>query len=150
MKRPVVIAFVILMVLFCFSCKEKSANPENRGPVSSSFQSSKCMGSALSKRSSSDSVFTYTFADALIVDFSVTGNCCPDSDRYSVSSLAGSDTIVIAAIDTAEHLCRCLCRYMIHSEFLNLPNDHYIVKCTIAVPQGEPERIHQVDVHRHY
>jgi hypothetical protein len=148
MKKQVVIAVLALIAFFCFSCKEKSANPENQGLISSSFQSSKCMGSALGKASTSDSVFTYTFSDALIIDFSVTGNCCPDSNRFSVSSAIGSDTIVVAVVDTAQNLCRCLCRYMIHSEFMNLPNNHYVVRCTIAAPQGEAEQIHSANVYR--
>jgi len=148
MNKPVVMAAVGIICILCFSCKEKSANPENQGPVSVSFESSKCMGSVLGKTSASDSVFTYTFTDMLIIDFSVTGNCCPDSNRFSVSSIAGTDTILIAVIDTAQNLCRCLCRYMIHSEFANLPNDHYVVRCTIAPPDGESEQIHCADVYR--
>ncbi len=148
MNKPVLVIAVGLTALLCFSCKEKSANPETQGPVSFSYQYGKCGEHSLQKPTVSDSVFIYTFIDKLIIDFSVRGNCCPDSNRFTVTSTAGTDTIVVAVVDTAQHLCRCICTYMIHAEFGNLPNNHYVVRCTAGVPQGESDLIHLVDVYR--
>ena len=149
MNRRGVISIAVVIAFLFVSCKEKSADPGDQGPVTSSFQSSKCGGGGLLKTMAKDSLFTYTFTDRLVIDFSLSGNCCPDSNRYSVSSVAGTDTIVIAVVDTAEHLCRCMCQYIIRSEFLNLPNDHYVVKCTLTDPPlGEPIQMHRADVYR--
>ncbi len=148
MIKPVLVTTIGLITFLCFSCKEKSANPETQNPGSFSFQSSKCMKGVLSKTGISDSIFTYTFNDKLIIDFSVTANCCPDSNRFSVSSASGIDTIVVAVIDSAQDLCNCDCPYMIHAEFENLPNDHYLVRCTIGKPQGGINLIHLAYVYR--
>ncbi len=148
MNKPVLVIAVGLTALLCFSCKEKSANPETQAPGSFSYESSKCMRGVLQKASVSDSVFTYTFSDKLIIDFSVTANCCPDSNRFSVSSTTGIDTIVVAVVDTAQNLCKCICPYMIHAEFGNLPNDHYVVHCTIGNSQGYTDPIHLVNVYK--
>lgn len=148
MDRSVLIMAVCSIVLLCFSCREKSANPGPEGPVSFSYQSGKCLGHDLPKSAVSDSSFNYSFSDKLVIDFSVTANCCPDSNRFTVSSFPGPDTIVVAVIDTAQNLCKCLCPYTIHAEFGNLTNDHYVICCTLGEPQGQGDRIYIVDVFR--
>lgn len=144
MKKIFLGSFILLL----FSCKEKSTGPENQSPVSFTSQYSKCLSNALAKSNSVDSIFTYSFYDTLIIDFSVIVNCCPDSNRFSISYNRGSDTLGIAVADTARDLCNCVCLYMVHAEFSNLPNDHYIVRCTVGKSPGQSETIHLVQVNR--
>lgn len=148
MKKGAFIVVPGLIFLLCFSCKEKSADPEQKGPSSFTFQSSKCLKNQLLKSSIGDSVFLYRFTDTLTIDFSVIANCCPDSNRFVVSSITGVDTIVVMVADTARSLCNCDCPYMIHAEFVNLPNDHYMVRCTLGRTQDQGEQIHLVDLYR--
>jgi hypothetical protein len=135
------------LLLLCFSCKDRSIAPSGQPIVSFSSQYSKCLG-GLAKSSTLDSVFTYSFSDTLLIDFSAISNCCPDSDRFDVSSTVGSDTIVVSVADTAQHLCRCVCPYMVEARFANLPNDHYLVRCRISSAQDSTDPIHLVDVYR--
>jgi hypothetical protein len=144
-----------LLVLICLSCSEHensfsvlSPGSGLQPPVSFSSRYSNCLYSGIAKGSYPDSVFTYSFSDSLVVDFSVTANCCPDSSRFSISSIAGSDTLVVAVADTAQNLCRCYCLYMAHAEFKNLAKDHYIIRCTLSNSAGANQVIHQVPVKR--
>jgi hypothetical protein len=78
-----------------------------------------------------DSCFTCQFQDRLIIDFCVTGNCCPDSNRFQLSHQIIDDHITLTAIDTAANLCNCMCPYVIHAEIYGLPLDRYIVTCFV-------------------
>jgi hypothetical protein len=121
--------FVIAMsVGIFFSCSDKSSNPGNQQVKASLYQVGGCQ-SHLAKVSEVDSCFSYQFGEKLVVDFCLTGNCCPDSNRFVLSHKISNDTIYIVAVDTAEHLCRCICKYVIHAEFENLPLSHYIFYC---------------------
>jgi len=83
----------------------------------------------LGKSISGDSCFTYQYHDALILDFCASGNCCPDSNRFSFTHRVSQDTIVVTVSDTAAHLCRCICTYLLHVEIYNLDRDEYILLC---------------------
>jgi|GEM_PF-696133 len=151
MKIPAIGITFGLLILICISCHEKSSEPELQSIVSFSSQSSKCLSHGLSKRNSFDSLFTYSFTDSLIIDFSVSANCCPDSNRFNVLYTAVNDTLIITVIDTAAYGCRCICPYLIHAEFGNLPNNHYIVRCVfvyIAAPYLSHDPIYLVNVDR--
>jgi hypothetical protein len=104
------------------SCSHQSTNPENRQGVI--YQILGCR-SGLSKVSD-DSCFSYQFEKTLRLEFCLTGNCCPDSNRFRLSSKIRNDTIFVVAADTAAHLCRCVCTYKIRAEFEDLPLDHYV------------------------
>ena len=73
---------VWLCVCLFFSCSEKVATPELAGLM---YQVADCQRTNIIAAVTRDSCFTYQFADALIVDFCVTGNCCPDSNHFSFS-----------------------------------------------------------------
>jgi hypothetical protein len=135
------------LVFLCLSCNEKSTSPDSQSAISFSSHYGKCLSQGLPKSSSLDSVFTYSFTDSLVIDFSVNANCCPDSNRFVVTQRAGPDTLVISVADTAGNLCYCICTYMVHASFENLPNDHYVVRCRVGNSQGY-EDIHLVDVYR--
>ncbi len=137
MKKTLVLAAIVLIGLVAASCKEKSANSTPDEGVKFHYEASGCIGAGLPKPAVNDSSFSYTFTDKLTVDFVVTSNCCPDTNRFTVASIPGSDTLTIAVTDTAGHNCRCLCPYLIHAEFANLPGNHYVVRCTLGEPGAE-------------
>ncbi len=83
----------------------------------------------LDKSTTKDSCFNYSFTENLEVEFCVKGNCCPDSNRFAVDGKVVGDTIYIAVKDTAANLCRCICNYIILTEFQNLSGDEYYIKC---------------------
>ena len=148
MKLTSMIAASGFFIFVCFSCKDKSTNTGTQPPISFSSQSSNCLSHGLSKSGGLDSVFTYSFTQSLIIDFSVNANCCPDSNRFNISNIIGKDTLIISVADTARSLCYCNCLYMIHVEFGNLSNDHYVVRCRIGNSQGYDDPIHLVNVYR--
>jgi hypothetical protein len=107
---------------------DKSVGPES--DQTRIVQMPGCKSGQLGKSSvSSDSCFTYQFHDALDVYFCASGNCCPDTNRFLIKHETRSDTILVTIADTAAHLCRCSCTYMLHAEFQNLPGDQYQFVC---------------------
>ena len=106
----------------------KSVGPEN--DQTWIVQMPGCKSGQLGKSSvSTDSCFTYQFHDALDVYFCATANCCPDTNRFLIKHEIRNDTILVTIADTAAHLCRCTCTYMLHAEFQNLPGDQYVFVC---------------------
>ena len=134
-------------MLFLLSCHEDTTNPQNSEIVFSA-KSSSCASHGLAKGSALDSLFTYSFTNDLLIDFSVWSNCCPDSNRFTFLQFSSADTLHIVVTDTARHLCHCICPYVTHAEFQNLSADHYIVRCVIQTPSGSPELVHLVHVSR--
>ena len=128
-----------LLSLQAFSCKDRMTGPEAGTPIFYSWAASNCLSTVPYVRGgqgAGDSVFFYTFADNLVLNFQIAANCCPDSNRFDVAAVAGSDTIVVTIGDTATGFCRCLCRYMIHVVYNNLPGDHYVVRCRVCNNAG--------------
>ena len=76
-----------------------------------------------------DKCFDYTFDEQLVIDFCLHSNCCPDSNRFMLHADIFADTIFVTAIDTAEHLCRCICSYQIEAGFSGLTQDSYRFIC---------------------
>lgn len=124
LKLVSLIAALSLIAFFC--CKDEITSSEVRANI---FQDGKCRGPALSKSSTADSCFSYTFTNNLTIDFCVIGNCCPDSNRFTSSYSVTDSAIIIRIKDTAPNLCKCICTYMIHAEITGLRNDWYTVKC---------------------
>jgi hypothetical protein len=120
-RWSVVLAISVLALLIP-TC-EQSTDP--RSPAVSAFQVPGCGGRFL-KTTASDSCFSYQFHDALVVDFCASANCCPDSDRFSFRHRVSHDTIMVTIADTAAPLCRCICNYVFHMEFRDLPGDSYV------------------------
>jgi hypothetical protein len=128
-----------LLCILSFSCKDRLTAPGAMSPVFYSWAASNCLNTVpnvRAERSAADSVFFYTFSDNLVLNFQVTANCCPDSNRFFVTAAAGTDTIVVTVGDTASGACRCLCYYMIHVVYNNLPGDHYVVRCIVCSGAG--------------
>ena len=140
------------------SCKDKSTNTVNTKNPSLSYQLSKCIHEAsyssysLAKglKTASDSIFSYSFSQNLILDFSVTANCCPDSNRFTVGQEIRNDTIIITVLDIAKDGCYCDCVYMVHTEITDLPNYHYTVRCRDGHGQSFHDPLHLVNVVRYF
>jgi hypothetical protein len=148
MRNTTILIIFGFLVVLCLSCKEKATNPETQTPISFSSQYSKCLSHGLAKARGLDSLFTYTFVDSLVIDFSVNANCCPDSNRFIVTHSIGTDTLIISVADTARSLCNCICLYMIHASFGNLSKDNYTVRCRVGNSHGYDDPIHLVNVNR--
>lgn len=118
---------ITLLFIIFVSCEESSVIFDSKIKI---YQIPGCQP-AISKFSNSliDSCFNYTFFDKLKIDFCVSGNCCPDENRFLINYKIYKDTITITLTDTAANLCRCICNYIIHGEFESLPYDGYIIKC---------------------
>ncbi len=130
MKKFTKLVLSVWIVCSLFSCALESTNPGNiEQNKNQLYQVPGCGGQSLSKSIPGDTCFSYQFDTQLIVDFCVTGNCCPDSNRFNLSHEIINDTIMVAVQDTAANLCHCLCNYTIHAEFNDLALDHYIFQC---------------------
>lgn len=122
----IVRAFLILSLIMLFLRCESSLTES--GKAGNLYQITGCK-SHLQKSSVQDSCFNYSFGETLKLDFCASGNCCPDSNRFVITSKIYSDSIIITYKDTAANLCRCICNYYIHAEFENLSNNRYVIKC---------------------
>ena len=126
-----------LILFLSVSCNEKGTNPD-QDLTRVSFFSGKCGQEFLKASDVQDSSFVYTFFDDLIIDFSVGGNCCPDSNRFYVNHNISNDTIYISVDDTAGHRCWCICNYHMYAQFKDLHGDHYVVICTLEGAYNNP------------
>ena len=115
---------MFILALFQTGCSKSVAPETLQGSV---VQLPGCKSAQLGKAGSfDDSCLTIQFQQSLLVDFCASGNCCPDSNRFSIRQDVRGDTIVVTIADTARALCRCTCNYFLHAEFADLPSDHYV------------------------
>ncbi len=117
---------LILSVLFyVFSCTtDNSTEPENETITFNAFQVGGCNSSSLAKIAVNDSCFSYSFNDTLKIDFCVTANCCPDSQRFTADYNIKADTISVSVADTSARL-----NYTIHLDLVGLSNNQYLFSC---------------------
>lgn len=126
-------ALISIWFVWAFSsCSEKSHNPETQQNKGLLYQVGGCQSIQSAKLTANDSCFSYQFDQQLSVDFCVSGNCCPDSNRFKLSYEIRKDTITVVVVDTAANLCRCNCTYLIRAQFDDLPLDHYLFYCIRA------------------
>jgi hypothetical protein len=134
----------LLLLGLSIACKTTPTDPKEWGGQFQLAQVDGCQSGSLSKAAVGDSLFSYQFDDDLLLDFRVTGNCCPDSNRFELShEIFGNDITIIVA-DTAADLCLCVCPYVIHAEFYDMPEDMYVVH----VMTDDEEILHEEDVWR--
>lgn len=126
MLHPRIVLALLPVVACIFWACHKSTGPAS--PTVVAYQVPGCV-SQLGKSGLSDSCFSYQFHEALAVDFCATGNCCPDSNRFSLNHKISSDSIIVTVADTAAHLCHCICSYVLHVEFHDLPGNSYLLIC---------------------
>ncbi|UCD38292.1 MAG: hypothetical protein JSW54_02080 [Fidelibacterota bacterium] len=122
------ILFILIASFACdhFTVKDESTQPDPWDGEALLYQAGGCQAASFYKTALVDS-FSYQFGDDLILDFFVSSNCCPDTNRFELFSSVDEDTIAITVVDTAQHLCHCTCPYRIHTEFIDLPLDEYTV-----------------------
>jgi hypothetical protein len=128
MKQIIRICFISILIGLFISCGDTSTNIV-KSMQTKFYQVTGCKNKAISKivkNIESDTCFLYTFTDTLKIDFCIYGCCWPDSGRFDINYSIEGDTIHVSAKDTARGLTNCICPYKIHTEFMNLPNDHYI------------------------
>jgi hypothetical protein len=131
MKRHRLIVIEVSAAACIWSGCARSVSPDN--VQSSIVQVPGCMSAQPGKASaSSDSCLTYLFQNTLFIDFCATGNCCPDSNRFEIKHEIRGDTIAVTIADTTVALCRCMCKYILHAEFYDLPRDQYVFLCKRA------------------
>lgn len=127
MIKHVLKSLIYSIVLFLITCSGSVTEMENND--SFIYQIPGCQNQSLARTTMEDSCFTYEFKDKLIIDFCVVANCCPDTDRFSISSFVNDDTITVTVVDTAANLCDCVCEYIIHSEFDELFSNEIFFIC---------------------
>ena len=126
MKNSVLFTLMIAFLLM-LSCKDASS-PEN-----SFFNARQIPGcnSTLKKVAGDDGGgFSYVFDENLQIKLDLNANCCPDSERFDYSCQISNDTIYFTVIDTAAHLCKCICNYTVTAEIGGLSNDEYTFICS--------------------
>ena len=119
--------FYLLITLFIISCNDSTAPTYKPNVVFKQIPG--CNNSNLLK-TSLDSCFNYTFSNSLKIDLCVPANCCPDSDRFDYSYSLDHNTINLTVLDTAAHLCRCICNYVVEIEISGLSDNRYNFYCT--------------------
>ena len=119
-------AFLLgVILLYCWSCKEKVTGPETTTPIVFAGFSTICLSHGIQKISSVDSL-VYTFTDSLVIDDAETTSCSkgyPFAPRYSVHL----DTLTLTVADTLLASANCICAYNVHFSFSNLPDNNYYV-----------------------
>lgn len=138
----------LLLIFAIVGCRDKSTNPGTSLPPSFTSQVSRCLAIGLPRHNDLDSVFTYSFDQNLVMDFSVIADCCSDSSQFIISDTLSADTIIVSIANTAIGVCDCLCPRIVHAELTNLPEDHYVVLCRMGQGFGTVYPIHCVTVHR--
>ncbi len=117
----------VIVVLFALcGCSDRGAEPEMANDSYSLYQVPGCGNTGLARLSPNDSCFTYNFDRVLNLSWCVPANCCPDSNRFALSSTVCLDTIIVAVRDTAQRNCRCTCPYTVCASFGDLPLDRYV------------------------
>jgi len=121
--------FILLVFFYLTSCGQ-STSVEKENPNFKAYQIPGCTQDLPKNSSLFNSCFTYSFMDTLKVDLCFTSNCCPDSGRFDYSYSLSHDTIKVTVVDIAEHLCRCNCNYIVHTEISGLEENEYVFECT--------------------
>lgn len=132
--RRLILTFLVSVIWCLFqSCFDNVTDTQHHQNEKKAelYQIPGCAGHkpALAELTAADSCFSYEFETSLIVEFCITANCCPDSNRFELSFEVVDDTITVVIADTAANLCRCVCTYHIHAEFTNLPLNRYHITC---------------------
>ena len=125
---------ILIILLFLFISCQKSIDPFENGSESydlNAYQIPGCAGPASFFRNDSteNGCFSYSFEDTLKMELCVSANCCPDSHRFTYHSKIKSNIISFTVVDTAANLCRCICDYRIHADYIGLTGNTYQFNC---------------------
>jgi hypothetical protein len=127
MSRVFWFGVLACLILLLLACSDNTTKPKVE---SLAYQVGRCDHDMIKKPVADDSCFTAAFTQDLLIDLCLVANCCPDTNRFALSTSISSDTVLIAAADTAVNLCHCLCNYKVRAEFHNLPLSQYLVLCS--------------------
>jgi hypothetical protein len=127
MSRVIWIGVLVCLIFSLLACSESTTKPKTESHV---YQVGRCQHNMIKEAVADDSCFTATFAQDLVIGLCLVANCCPDTNRFELSTQIKNDTILIVAADTAASLCRCLCNYKVRAEFSNPPLSQYLVLCS--------------------
>ena len=140
-----IIMFFFISIFLLIGCDQSVEPAKDKNSI---IQIPGCDSTRLGKTLiPDDSCFSYQFYESLIVDFCVSGNCCPDSNRFSTNHTITNDTIIVAVADTAGQLCRCVCTYILHGEFHDLPGNNYLF-LVYQMEDSAETLLYAVNVHR--
>ncbi len=142
--RHTIISLLPVLLFGAFLACQPSTESQQWGGEFQLYQANGCQSGELSKAAVGDSCFAYQFDTDLILDFRVSANCCPDSNRFVLSTDMRSDTIAISVQDTAANLCLCTCNYIVHAEFYDMPEDMYYVN----ILAGDGQLLYEEEVWR--
>lgn len=131
MKYTIISLMPILLLGTFLACKP-STEPREWGGEYQLYQVDGCQTIDLGKSAVGEPCFNYQFDADLILDFCMSANCCPDSNRFALSQAIQDDSITITVQDTAANLCFCDCSYTIRAEFYDMPEDKYYVNVLTA------------------
>ena len=131
MKRVVLYFSIVSMTGFLLHCSEESSDAVNEDNTVVICQIGGCAKHPASFYSP-DSCLSYRFSDTLLVEFCLAGNCCPDSDRFLITTRISGDTIFVVAADTSGSNCYCECTYIIQARFTGLQLPRYVFHCLRA------------------
>lgn len=124
MKSFICVIFISVIFIAC----SESTSPKNNSDVL--FKQVPGCGNFNLPKSVGDSSFSYTFDSTLKIFLSLPANCCPDTNRFNYAYTINGDVIDFIAIDTAAHLCKCICNYTIEIAINDLDQDSYQFACT--------------------
>ncbi len=124
MKTFICVIFTSLVFIAC----SDSTSPTNHSDVL--FEQVPGCGNFNLPKLADDSGFSYTFDNTLKINLSLPANCCPDTNRFDYAHTINGDEINFIVIDTAAHLCKCICPYTIEIEIIDLQQDSYKFICT--------------------
>ena len=130
MKKLTYLIAILFALTILFSCNTAPTNNDEK-PKCRIYQIPGCGNHTLAKSAlfPEDSCFVYQFDSKLIIEFCLTANCCPDSDRFEFDYEINKDSIFVTVEDTAGNLCYCICPYTIHMEINNPQENHYYFYC---------------------
>lgn len=127
-KNLLLLLTIMIAVFSILKCSDEVVQSTLK---SSFYQVKGCNKVALGKVTGESPCFNYTFNEKLVLEFCVSGNCCPDSNRFETRALVEKDTITITVKDIAPNLCKCMCNYFVHGEIESLQAESYTVKCLL-------------------
>jgi hypothetical protein len=119
--------FTILTSFIFITCSE-GTSPINNSDIL--FRQVPGCGNIILPKPAGDSSFSYSFDNSLKINLNLPANCCPDTNRFDYIYTIDEEEINFIAVDTAAHLCKCICNYTIEIVINDLDRDNYQFICT--------------------
>ena len=144
--RKVLISLIALFLISCILFCNNTPQPDKKHTI---YQIPGCNDDISKEAGVLEEYFSYSFDETtLSIDFSVIGNCCPDSNRFDLSYNLQDNSITIFVEDTAANLCKCDCNYLIHADFYELDQYKYVVTCIRKYNAGKDSILYKETVYK--